>query len=758
MVNRSHKHIRVGILIGILMIFINGAGYSIDYYVSPKGSDKNPGTIGRPFKTLKQARDAVRIYIKGNNKPENVTVWLRGGVYVFDETFLLQEEDSGQEGFPVVYEAFPDEEIRCIGGKYLTVSAIQPVTDVNTLNQLIDRNAKSKIRMVDLKALGITDYGQQKQFGFGLPVVTSSMELFINDEKMQLARYPNAEYMRIGKLIDSGSVPRQNDYENVRGGTFEYTDNRHEKWAGLKNVWFKGTFNRGYADDRILVKEINTNKKQVTLASPHMYGIGSGEKFQQYFAENIFTEIDMPGEYFIDEANGILYFWPPHELAFSSIAVSTLEKPMVSLLNASYIEFRNIIFEVSRGMGFYIEQGSHNRVAGCVLRNLGTVAVMMGQGAQQTFPQLTHDQYEGVPVSAEVGSLSMQLYNHTGWDRKAGSYHGIQSCEIYNTGTGGIVLSGGSKIQLVPGYCYVDNCRIHDFQTRIATQGTAISVDGCGNRVSHNEIFNSEQQAILVRGNDHIFEFNEVHHVALNTNDASAWYMGRDPSDRGQIIRNNFFHHVGRPDRDLTMGIYFDDSACGSLVEGNVFFKVASSGTIYSNAGSDLVIRNNIFIEGYGPVLHLKSRWWDARLIDQGEAYFGPNGLFRKRLTKEVDIKVPPYSTHYPNLVNYLDKTRDGYTYIGMYPFRNVMENNVIVKYKESSRLVGINADFTFSDNMAFKDDPGFVDAGNMDFRLKSNSIVFERIPGFKQIPFKQIGLVEDQYRVKIEHLKNNKK
>ena len=744
-------------LIGILMVFINSAGYSIDYYVSPKGSDKNPGTIGRPFKTLKQARDAIRVFKKGNRKPEVITVWLRGGMYTFDETFTLREEDSGREGFPVVYESFPDEEVRCIGGKYLPTSARQPVIDENTLKRLSNPDAKSKIRMINLKALGITDYGQQRQFGFGLPVVNSPMELFVNDEKMQLARYPNTGYMKIGKLIDSGSVPRQNDYENVRGGTFEYTDNRHEKWVGIKNVWLKGTFNRGYADDRIQVKEINSDKHQVSLASPHMYGIGSGEEFQQYFAENIFSEIDTPGEYFIDEADGILYFWPPQELAASSLVVSILEKPMVSLLNASYVEFRNIIFEVSRGMGIYIEEGSHNRIAGCILRNLGTVAVMMGQGAQQTFPQLTHDQYEGIPVPEEVGSLSMQLYNHTGWDRKAGSYHGIQSCEIYNTGTGGIVLSGGSKKQLIPGYCYVDNCCIHDFQTRIATQGTAISVDGCGNRVSHNEIFNSEQQAILARGNDHIFEFNEVHHVALNTNDASAWYMGRDPSDRGHIIRYNFFHHVGRPDRDLTMGIYFDDSACGSRVEGNVFFKVASSGTIYSNAGSDLVIRNNIFIEGYGPALHLKSRWWDARLIGQGEAYFGTNGLFWKRLTKEVDIKAPPYSTHYPNLVNYLDKTKDGYTYMGMYPFRNMMENNVIVKYKESSRLVGINADFTFSGNMAFKDDPGFVDAEKMDFRLKSNSIVFERIPGFKQIPFQEIGLVKDENRVFIEHLLKNK-
>ncbi|WP_372933732.1 right-handed parallel beta-helix repeat-containing protein, partial [Mariniphaga sediminis] len=411
---------------------------------------------------------------------------------------------------------------------------------------------------------------------------------------------------------------------------------------------------------------------------------------------------------------------------------------------------RNIIFEVTRGIGIYIEGGNSNKITGCIIRNVGTLAVMMGQGARQTFPHLTHDEYEGVPVSEEIGSLSMQLYNHSGWDRKAGFNHSVQSCEIYNTGTGAIVLSGGSKKQLIPGGCYVDNCRIYDFQTRIATQGTAISVDGCGNRVSHNEIFNSDQQAIWVRGNKHVFEYNEIHHVALNTNDASALYMGRDPSDQGQIIRYNFFHHVGRPDRELTMGIYFDDSACGALVEGNVFYKVASYGTIYSNAGSDLIIRNNIFIEGYGPAFQLKSRWWD-RLVNRQSQWFGEGSLFRSRLLTEVDIKNPPYSTQYPNLVSWIDLTEDGYSYQGMYPQRNSMTNNVIVNYQETSRLVGINANVNFANNFVVTHDPGFINSNEMDFGLKTNSEVFTRISGFEPIPFQNIGLMEDSDRLFIE-------
>ena len=64
----------------------------------------------------------------------------------------------------------------------------------------------------------------------------------------------------------------------------------------------------------------------------------------------------------------------------------------------------------------------------------------MGKGALQTFPHITGSDYEGVPVSRDVGSLAAHLYSNTTWERKAGTEHGIISCNIYNTGSGGIVL------------------------------------------------------------------------------------------------------------------------------------------------------------------------------------------------------------------------------------------------------------------------------------------------------------------------------
>ena len=262
---------------------------------------------------------------------------------------------------------------------------------------------------------------------------------------------------------------------------------------------------------------------------------------------------------------------------------------------------------------------------------------------------------------------------------------------------------------------------------------------GCGNRVAYNEIYNGDLQAILVRGPEHLFEYNHIHHVAVNSNDASAWYLGRNPSDQGTVIRYNFFHHVGRPDRKWTMGVYFDDATCGALVEGNVFYKVASYGTVYSNAGHDIIVRNNIFIEGYGPAFQLKSMWYDFAIY-QIDYYFGEDGIYTRRLTKDIDIKKPPYSEKYPGLTDWLNLLPDGKTYVGMHPRRNVFDRNVLVKYEETFRLVGKYAQCDFGETYITKEDPGFVDAKKMDFRLKDGSVVYTALPGFERIPFEKIG------------------
>lgn len=66
---------------------------SVHYYVSPTGSDSNPGTISQPFRTI----DHARLMVQSVNKhtSEDIFVSLRGGTYPLSQTLAFGPGDSG---------------------------------------------------------------------------------------------------------------------------------------------------------------------------------------------------------------------------------------------------------------------------------------------------------------------------------------------------------------------------------------------------------------------------------------------------------------------------------------------------------------------------------------------------------------------------------------------------------------------------------------------------------------------------------------
>lgn len=726
-------------------------GYAQDIYVTANGNNNNAGTKGSPVATLEAARDLIRQYKAINDLPKGgITVWIGKGQYDQSEAFILNENDSGGPDAPIVWRTLPDENVRVTGGKSIPWEKFKKINNKATLGRL-SKSAAQNVLQMNLNELGIHDFGQITQYGHAMSVTPAPIEVFFNNETMTLARYPNEGYIKIGKVIDPGSIPRNRDYSS-RGGIFEYTDLRHDKWAGQKEVWFQGTFMNGYADDNILVESIDAKKKQVKLAKPSLYGVGSEREFRHYGAYNILDELDSPGEWYVDRKSGILYFWPPDNSEDSSIMVSLLEDPIISLEGASYVTIQDLTIEVGRGIGVYMERGTNNFIAGCTVRNVGTSGIFMGQGAKQTFPFITHDDYEGVPISRRIGNLQGHIYKYTNWDRKAGTNHGILSCDVYNTGSGGIYLSGGSKSKLIPGNNYAENCKVHNYNRRNKFLWSGINIDGCGNRISHCEIFNSEWQGIYVHGNEHLFEYNNIHHVTLNSDDTSPWYIGRDPSDRGNIIRYNYFHHCGNPDR-MNMGIYCDDSSTDVLIFGNVFYKMNTKhGVLFSNGGWDLKMKNNIVIKPISHTAEISAHFY-TWASGSGSAMFGENGLLRTRLLKNVNIYQSPYSDRYPELMNYLRPIVDGKEWEGMRPRRNVLSENLIVGGPENSLYLsgGEYAQCDYVNNYRTDDDPGFVDYQNENFNLLPDSKVFDNIPGFKALPFDKMGLYIDQYRRSID-------
>jgi hypothetical protein len=650
-----------GALAAVVFLAFASCCFGSDLFVSVSGDDRAPGSAAQPFATLERARDAARMLLGR----EAVTVWVGAGTYALPRTLTLTQADSGTADAPVVYRAMPGAEVRVSGGRDIT--AWTPVSDASVLARL-DAAAYGRVVQADLGALGITDFGKMASRGFGRNVVAAGLEVFCNDRPMPLARWPNR-----GWAYTTGA-PRGAD-----GGVFSYQGDRPRRWLAVPDLWVHGYWTQDWADSYERVVGIDAEKQYISTAPPHgVYGYAAGKRWR---ALNALEEIDEPGEWYLDRATGILYFWPPETAGRLRVTVSLLNTALVSLQNASYVTFRDLIFEATRAAAIEIAGGTGVLVAGCAIRNVGT---------------------RGASISGGAG-------------------HGVAGCTIASTGDGAIVLSGGDRVKLIPSGHYAVSNRIRDFSRWSRTYRPAVQFYGVGASAVNNLIHHGSHDAIQLSGNDHLIQLNDIHTVAMETADVGAFYMGRDLTMRGNVIKHNFFHNVG--DGDVN-SVYLDDCASGTLVYGNLFHRAGRS--TFIGGGRDNTVENNLYVDG-NPAVQVDARGatWAKKWFN-GEDPSIMNGL------KAVPYQSPPWSDRYPSLVNVLDD--DPALPKGNRIVRNVASGGRWADLRDGTdRLV-------FMQSNVVAADPGFVARAKNDFRLLPDSPVYREIR-FDPIPVETIGL-----------------
>jgi len=82
--------------------------YGSAYFVAPDGRDMNPGTMEKPFATLRRAQEALR--------QKRGEVFLRGGTYHLSAPLVFNAEDSGMKESPVIFQAYQNEQPVISGG------------------------------------------------------------------------------------------------------------------------------------------------------------------------------------------------------------------------------------------------------------------------------------------------------------------------------------------------------------------------------------------------------------------------------------------------------------------------------------------------------------------------------------------------------------------------------------------------------------------------------------------------------------------
>ena len=664
----------------VLLLAASAAAAPATLYVSIMGSDANPGAAAKPFATLERARDAIRSMRRAGKLPSGgVTVELRGGIYELSRTFELKKEDSGAPDAAIVYKAADGETPRLVGGR--VVRRFRPTTDPAVLN-VLPVEAHGKVMEASLKAQGITDYGK---------VAGGGMELFFRNKPMTVARWPNKSFTRIVRMV--GKPYKRDRHVTHKVGHWVYDGDRPKRWLKDKDPWVHGYWFHDWSDQHHRVRQIDTENRTIEVHPPyHGYGYRKGK---WYYAFNLLSEIDTPGEWYLDRDTGVLYFWPPADIGNRDCIVSVL--PTLAIMaDVSHVTIQGVLMEAARGNALNVRGGEANRVVGCTFRNLGGWAVSVA----------------------------------------GGKGHGVAGCDVYDTGQGGIALRGGDRTTLTPAGHFAENNHVHHYARIKRVYKPGITLSGVGCRASHNLIHNAPHMGMGFGGNDHVIEFNEIHSVCYESNDAGAIYTGRNWTMRGHVIRHNYFHHIAGFESRGCVGVYLDDGFSSADIVGNVFYKVTRAAMI--GGGRDNTIANNVFVDCV-PAVHV-----DARGVGWANRYIVPGGGWKmQQKLASLPYQKPPW-TKYPHLANLLDDE----PYLPKY---NVVERNVFVRGQWNGIRPKAEPHVTVRDNL-IDEDPLFVDEAGANFQLRDGSPAFAL--GFKRIPVEKIGLYQDECRASwpVEH------
>ena len=702
-----------------------------ELHVSTNAAGGGNGSRQAPYQTLTQARDAIRVMRKAGTlkSGEAMTVILESGVYRLGASFELASADGGTADAPVVYRARERGKARLQGGIGLEPSSFKPVTDPAVLSRL-DAAVRDKVVMCDLSARVQDAFPEFRTAFRGTP---AAPWLYVNQRPMTLARWPNvtganAGWAGFSKAIDTGlPQPGAADpaLQEAHPGSFVFTDPRPARWNLSEGVWLLGYWTHDWSDEVIRIASYDPEKKVITLAAPHGYGIAGGTwgaADRRFFAMNALEELDAPGEWYLDRARKRLYFHPDGDLSGTEIVLATLTGPLVKINGTRHVKFVGLGFEYGHGDGIVAQNVEGVEVVGCTVANLAG---------------------NGVSLSGVASS--------------------VRSCDVYNLGRCGLSLSGGDRMTLMSAKNLAENNHIHHFGLFQRTYAPGIGLNGCGQTARHNRIHDAPHNAFLYGGNEHLMELNEVYRVVMETGDAGAFYTGRDWTSQGNVLRYNYIHDLGGGDAKHvnTMGMYFDDCDSGDTVVGNIFYRAGRA--IMIGGGRDNPVVNNLVIDC--PIgLHIDSRGMTWKQWNNP----ADRSWHLEAKAQRLNYTQPPWSTRYPRLAATMNE--EPRKPLGNVIRRNVfvdctkqvcdfdgnvrkmldqleIEGNLAVSTVGTAKVVTVKG---FANLAGTAEKPmglGFDAATAQSDWPRWRAWLRQETPSFEDIPFEEIGLYKDDHR-----------
>ena len=568
MINRFNYKLRHCLL--LLLLFMTGCvSAQTVVYVSPNGNDKNRGAIKSPFKTLERAKQA------SVNQNGDITIYLREGTHYLDTTLIWNVEDKIDDS-KIIIKSYPGEQVRISGAKPL---------------QLKWTPYKNGIMQANVKNAPVT-----------------FDQLVVNGKLMRMARYPNydANAVRFGGVAtDAISPERVNTWSNPEGG-FMHASHRRD-WGSM-HFRIKGKDKDGKLE---LEGGWQNNRHE---------GISANDRM----VENIFEELDEPGEWFYNKQTGVLYFYPEEGVNLSTAQIEVPQlKHLVELHGNAQnpiknINFEDIVFEhtartfmepfekllrsdwvVYRGGAFLIEGAENCSISNCDFINLGGNGVF--------FSNYNRNNTVDGCLFTNIGASAILFVGDP--DAVRSPLFDYYASNDFKS----IDRTVGPKTNNYPAFCKASDNLIHHIGT-VEKQVAGVQLSMCSNiNVAHNSIYDVPRAGINISEGTwggHILEFNDVFDTVKETGDHGSfnswgrdrfWFANADAMYRYAnqeptlpladaretvVIRNNRF----RCDRGWDIDL--DDGSSNYHIYNNLCL----NGGIKLREGFDRIVTNNILV------------------------------------------------------------------------------------------------------------------------------------------------------------------
>lgn len=566
-------------------------------YVSPSGKETGDGSIGHPLSRLASAVEKART-AKGD-----VTIYLREGKYILDEPLVLTPRD-GNDTRRLSIKTYPGEKAVLTGGIPLTLQWEPYKKGI----------LKAKVK--------------------GVPV----MDMLIADGQIRpAARYPNfdEEAVRFNGTSALATAPeRVKRWKNPAGG---YLHAMH------KSDW--GDFHY-----RITGK----NKKgELSLEGGWQNNRRSGLHPDNRMVENIFEELDAPGEWFYDAEERTLYYYPVEGEQVADVLFESPQlKHLIEFRGTEANPVRNITLEgleltqtrrtfmepyepllrsdwmVYRGAAVFLEGTEHCALRDCYLHNLGGNAVFFSRYNRHSEVSGSHLTRIGASAICFVGDPDAVRSPSFEYGKSV-PYEQLDHAR-------------GPRNNNYPAQCLVHDNLIHAIGL-FEKQITGVELSMCQSiTVSHNSIYDTPRAGINVSEGTwggHTIAYNDVFDTVKETGDHGSfnswgrdrfWHpnyktmeaiAAKDPAliladaVRTTVIRNNRFRCDRGWDIDLDDGssnyhIYSNLCLNGGIKLREGFYRVVENNIMINNSfhphvwfiNSGDVFTRNIVMTGYKPI------------------------------------------------------------------------------------------------------------------------------------------------------------